>query len=85
MPMERGYLQILTQTEQLFVVVEWGKQPPLQDFLVIVRETEGNRHHGHGEKHVNYRLELILMAQRRGLGSQSLQTLLLLAALSIGS
>lgn len=69
-------------TKNLFVVVQWGEQPPLQDFLVIVRETERNRQHGLGEKHVSYRLELILRAQRRGLGSQSLQALLLLGALS---
>ena len=62
MPMELGYLQILTQTKQLFVVVERGEEPPLQDFLVIIRETERNRQNGHGEKHVSYRSELILRA-----------------------
>lgn len=38
----------------------------MQDLLVIVRETEGNRQHGCGGKHVNYRLELLLGAHRRG-------------------
>lgn len=63
-------------------IVEQGKEPPLQDFVGIVRETEGNGQHEHGEKHTNYRLELILRAHRHGLGSQSLQALLSVAALS---